>query len=257
LGGQILAAWSWQGIFWILVGFGLLTFAGVLTLPETLPASRRNMQRLRETFFGYPQLLRNRRMVGYALAGGFFFSGLLAQVAGTPFAYIDFYHVPPKAYGLLFGVNIVGMMGANFLNARLVMRLGADRIFRFGTGMAAVAGVAVALQTRYGWGGLPGLLVPMFFYVSTFGFIVANSVAGALALFTHKAGAASGLVGAIHFSAGMLSAALVGWFADGTPWTMGWVIGVSGIGSFVTAMLLQRSSPAGSPLRNKKCPMMH
>jgi hypothetical protein len=58
-----------------------------------------------------------------------------------------------------------------------------------------------------------------------------------LALFTQKAGAASALVGAIHFSAGMLSAAMVGWLADGTPWTMGWIIGVSGVGSFVTAML--------------------
>jgi hypothetical protein len=29
---------------------------------------------------------------------------------------------------------------------------------------------------------------------------------------------------------------MVGWFADATPWTMGWFIGVSGVGSFVTAM---------------------
>jgi MFS transporter, DHA1 family, multidrug resistance protein len=109
LGGQILAVWSWQGIFWVLVGFGLLIFLGTLTLPETLPQSRRNLQRLRETFFSYPLLLRNRRLVGYAVAGGFFYGGLHAQVAGTPFAYIDFYHVSPQAYGLLFGLNIVGL----------------------------------------------------------------------------------------------------------------------------------------------------
>ena len=36
----------------------------------------------------------------------------------------------------------------------------------------------------------------------------------------HKAGAASALIGAMHSGAGVLSAAMVGWFADGTPWTM-------------------------------------
>jgi MFS transporter, DHA1 family, multidrug resistance protein len=72
--------------------------------------------------------------------------------------------------------------------------------------------------------------------------IVANSVAGALAAFPHKAGAASALVGAMHYGSGVLGAAMVGWFADGTPWTMGWIVGLGGVGTFVTARLLVRSA---------------
>ena len=242
LGGQILAVWSWQGIFWILVGCGLLALVGLSTLPETLPRAQRNSQPLGEALLGYIALARSPRLLGYALPGAFFYGGLFAHIAGTPFAYIDYHHVPPQAYGLLFGVNVAGMMAANLLNARLVAQLGADRLLRLGTGGAAFAGVVLALDARFGWGGLAGLVAPLFLYVSMLGFIVANSVAGALAAFSHKAGAASALVGAMHYGAGMLSTAMVGWFVDGTPWTMGWIVGTGGIGSFLTAVLLVRRS---------------
>ena len=165
---------------------------------------------------------------------------MYAYLAGTPFAYIEYYHVPPQAYGLLFGVNIAGMMAANLINTRLVMRLGSDQMFRFGAAVAAMAGIALAVDSRFGWGGLAGLVVPLFCYVSMLGFIVANSVAGALAAFPHKAGAASALVGAMHYGTGIFTASMVGWFADGTPAPMGWIVGLGGIGTLATVLLLVR-----------------
>ena len=161
----MLALWSWQAIFWILVGLGLFALVGLLALPETLPPQRRSSQRLSEVLIGYVTLARNRKLLGYAVAGGFFFGGLYAYLAGTPFAYIEYYHVPPQAYGLLFGVNIAGMMAANLINTRLVMRVGSDQMFRFGAAVAAVAGIALAVDSRFGWGGLAGLVVPLFCYV--------------------------------------------------------------------------------------------
>jgi len=118
------------------------------------------------------------------------------------------------------------------------MRLGAERMFRIGTGVAALAGVILAVDARFGWGGLAGLAVPLLLYISMLGFIVANSIASALAAFPHKAGAASALVGAVHYGTGILTAAMLGWFADGTPWTMGWIVGACGAGAFASALLL-------------------
>ena len=240
LGGQLLTIWSWQGIFWVLAGMGVMALAGLLALPETLPKQRRRSQRLGEALVSYVVLAQNRRLLGYAVAGGFFYGGIYAYLAGTPFAYIGYYHVPPQAYGLLFGVNIAGMMATNLVNSRLVMRLGTDRLFRVGTAIAALAGVALAVDARFGWGGLAGLVVPLFCYVSMLGFIVANSVAGALAAFPHKAGAASALVGAMHYGSGIFTAAMVGWFADGTPWAMAWIIGLCGIGTLAGSTFLVR-----------------
>src|SRR4029453_15924282 len=95
----------------------------LFTLPETLPAERRKQESLARAIVGYGTLLRDRRLLGYAGAGGFFYAGIYAYIAGTPFAYITYHHVPPQLYGLLFGTGIVGIMAANLINARLVARL--------------------------------------------------------------------------------------------------------------------------------------
>lgn len=244
LGGQMLKIWSWHAIFWSLAVVGVLTMAALCALPETLPANRRSQEPLRGMLGIYGEVLRSRRLLGYALSGGFFYGGAYAFIAGTPFAYITFYHVPAQAYGLLFGLNIIGIMAANYLNSRLVLRIGSEALFRAGAVIAAGTGLLVALDTRFGWGGLIGLALPVFFYMSMNGLIVANSVAAALAEFPARAGAASALLGALHYGSGILSAALVGWLADGTPWTMGWIIGLSGIGCVLSAFVATREEPA-------------
>ncbi|ACL60961.1 multidrug effflux MFS transporter [Methylobacterium nodulans] len=237
LGGQVLALAGWRAIFWVLVGVGLVTLAALATMPETLPAARRNREPLARAFARYGSLLREPRLLGYAGAGGFFYGGMYAYIAGSPFAYITYNHVPPQLYGLLFGAGIVGIMVTNLVNARLVTRLGGDRLLAWGAVGAALSGVALAVAAGTGWGGLAGLVVPLFGFIAATGFIVANSVAGALAGFPELAGAVSALVGAIHYGSGILGAGLVGAFADGTPWPMGWVIALAGLGSAICARL--------------------
>ncbi len=238
VGGQILVLAGWHAIFWALVGVGLATLVAVLRLPETLPADRRNREHLGGALGRYGTLLRHRRLLAYAGAGGFFYAGMFVYIAGTPFAYISYHHVPAALYGVLFALGIVGIMATNLANARLVARFGIDRLLFAGTMAAALSGVLLAFCAWFGWGGLWGLVVPLFAFVSATGFIVANSIAGALADFPERAGAVSALIGAIHYGSGILGSALVGAFADGTPWPMGWVIALTGIGSLLCMRLL-------------------
>jgi MFS transporter, DHA1 family, multidrug resistance protein len=128
-------------------------------------------------------------------------------------------------------------MASNVLNARLVMRFGTDRLLTFGTGVAAAAAIALAAASRTDFGGLAGIVLPLFLFVSASGFIVANSIAGAMAGFPKRAGAVSAFAGALHYGSGIFGSALVGAFADGTPWAMGWVIALMGIGSFACTLL--------------------
>jgi DHA1 family bicyclomycin/chloramphenicol resistance-like MFS transporter len=160
LGGQVLALAGWRAIFWLLAGVGLLTLAALATLPETLPEARRNREPLVRAFRRYGGLLREPRILGYAGAGGFFYGGMYAYIAGSPHAYITVYHVPPQLYGLLFGAGIVGIMVTNLVNARVVGRLGGDRLLARGAAGAALSGVALAVAAGTGWGGLAGLVVP-------------------------------------------------------------------------------------------------
>ncbi|WP_037154273.1 multidrug effflux MFS transporter [Rhizobium freirei] len=237
-GGQILAYAGWRAIFWVLVGVGLLTLAALFTLPETLSPERRNREPLIRALAGYRSLLADRRLLAYAGAGGFFYAGIYAYIAGTPFAYISYHHVPAGLYGLLFAAGILGIMATNVLNSRLVMRSGSARLLKWGAFGAALSGAVSALAALTDIGGLWGLTIPLFVFVSWSGLIVANSIAGALNDFPERAGAVSALVGALHYGSGILGSALVGTFANGTPWPMGLVIGVAGIGSFACACMV-------------------
>lgn len=237
IGGQVLRLWSWQGIFWSLALVGLVTLFSFRRLPESLPHEQRTSEPLKQTFISYLQLVRDPRLIGYALSGGFFYAGAYAFIVGTPFAYIDYYHVSPQAYGWLFGINILGMMIANFVNGRLLNRIGSERIFHRGTWALAFFGLILSLCAWFGLGGIWGLIVPVFFYMSMNGFIVANSVAGTLAHFPQRAGSASSLLGAMHYGSGILSAALVSWLSDGTPRGMALVMGLAGVGSLATVLI--------------------
>jgi len=238
LGGQILLFASWRAIFWTLLGVGLATLVALATIPETLPVSRRSREPLSRSWAIYAELLSQRRILGYAGAGGFFYGGLYAYIAGTPFAYITYHHVSPQAYGLLFGVGIVGIMLTNQINARIVRRVGSDRLMRGGCLGAAIAGTLLALDARTDWAGLMGLVVPLFLLISATGFIVANSIAGALTKFPHRAGSVSALIGAAQYGTGIAGSALVACFADGTPWPMGAIIGIFAVASYACARFL-------------------
>ena len=247
IGGIILKLGSWHLIFWVLAFFGGATLVALYSLPETLPSERRNHAPLSGAFRRYGQLLTDRRLLGYASAGGFFYGGMYAYIAGTPFAYIDYYHVSPQAYGILFGVGIVGIMVANQLNARLVRNVGSDRLMRLGALVAALSSLWLAIDAWSGIGGLAGLVAPLFVFVAAAGLIVANSIVGALDSFPHMAGAASALIGALQYGTGILGSGLVGALADGTPKPMATVIAVFGVASMVCAFWVVKTSPqAGS-----------
>ncbi|MFD2426069.1 multidrug effflux MFS transporter [Ralstonia solanacearum] len=191
VGGLILHVASWRAIFWTLAGFGVATLAALCGLPETLPPPQRSREPLRRALVRYGELLRHRRLLGYAGAGGFFYCGMYAYIAGTPFAYITYHHLSPQVYGLLFGAGIVGIMVTNQVNARLVARFGGDRLMRAGTVGAALAGALLALTAWTDRGGLAGLVLPLFLFISATGFIVANSIAEALGSFAERAGSVS------------------------------------------------------------------
>ena len=93
--------------------------------------------------------------------------------------------------------------------------------------------------------------MPLFVFITATGFIVANSISGALADFPQRAGAVSALVGAIQYGSGIIGSALVGAFANGTPAPMGCVIAIAGVGSVLCAWLLVPAhipKAAGKPL---------
>ncbi|HYH19910.1 MAG TPA: Bcr/CflA family multidrug efflux MFS transporter [Azospirillum sp.] len=246
VGGQVLAHFGWRAIFYGLAGFGVLAMVALFTVPESLPVSRRSGASIPSMAFGYVRLLGNRRYLAYSLSGAFFFGGMFAYIAGTPFVYIEYFGVAPELYGLLFGLNVVGMMIFNIVNRRLVQTMGSDRVLRAGAVAGAVFGIVLAVVGVTGALGLVGIVVPLFAYLSMTGLIAANAMAGAMSVNPAMAGAASGLAGTLQFGVGALTAAVIGWLADGTPAPMVLVIGGMGIAAALAALAV---APAQSERR--------
>src|SRR5207244_13644095 len=102
--------------------------AAAVGLRETLPEAARSQHAhpIRGALRVYGQLLADRRFNGYAFAGGIAQAGLFAYISGSPFVFIKLYGVPEQAYGLFFGFNAVGFIGASQINHRLLARWKSD-----------------------------------------------------------------------------------------------------------------------------------
>ncbi len=117
VGGQLLIAFGWRSVFWLLSAYGtVVLLLAVLLLPESLPVQRRRRPAIGAVLAIYGQLLRNRIYMSHVVAGGLIFAGLLAYIAGSPFVFIELFDVPPERYGLLFGMNAIGIIGASQVN---------------------------------------------------------------------------------------------------------------------------------------------
>lgn len=243
VGAKILELSSWQTIFWMLVGVGVFTLAALKALPETLPPDRVNRKPLSHALAQYAELIKHPRFMIYAAIGAFYYAGTFAYIAGTPFAYINYYEVSPQHYGLLFAVGIAGIMITNMMNVRLVPIFGINRLLTIGTTLAVIAGVTTAIDAETSFGGLWGLVLPLFVFIGATGLVIANSIAGALNTFPEHAGAASALVGTVQYGAGVLGSGLVGMFADGTPGPMGAVIAATSMCCAACVWLLKLFPP--------------
>jgi DHA1 family bicyclomycin/chloramphenicol resistance-like MFS transporter len=248
IGGQLLLLFSWRAIFALLGGFGLLCLALVaFGLPETLPAERRSRAGPAAVLAIYGRLALDRTFLGYALASGLPMAAMFAYISGSPFVFIELYGVQPEHYGLLFGLNALGLIGASQLNRRLLARFAGERILAAALAAHMAAGLLVALAALSGWGGLPGLLAPLFVCIASLGLIQPNATAAALAPHGQAAGSASALLGALQFGVGAAAGALVGALHNGTALPMAATMAACGAAGLLA--LLALTTPSGDQER--------
>jgi len=241
LGGYVLVAFDWRGIFWILTGFGVLCLVlsfGVLR--ETMHEHNRRSLALGSSLRSYWSLLRNRRYMGYVLTASLLFAGMFAFLSGSPFVFIQVFHVPDQYYGLLFAINVIGMIGTATINSRLVRARGPHKMLKIGIIVISVSVVAQFAVGLTGWGGLPALIVAFFPMFCALSLIAPNATACALQDFPHMAGTASALSGCLQFGVGAFSGALVGMLYDGSALPMVLVIATCAAGCVVCWFTLVR-----------------
>ena len=240
IGGYLILLAGWRSLFVVLMVFaGLCLLAVAWKIPETHPADKRGAS-VAAVFRSYGHIAVQPQALGYILCMGLSFGGMFAFITASPFVYIQYFGVSPQQYAWLFSLNVGGIIVATLLNARLVTRIGPQRMLVCGASIAALSGLGLAILGASGLGGLSAIVVCLVFYVSVTGLLGANSVASLLARFQKQAGAAAGLAVALQFGLGTAASALVSALHDGSPLPMSLVVGATGIGSLL-ALLLTRT----------------
>lgn len=210
VGAALAHLWSWRAVFIALgaMGLGLLLITWRF-LPETLPAERRSTSS-RDIIGSYGVLLRDRRFLAYALLPGLTMAALFAYVAGSPFVLREDFNLTTGQFSLLFAVNGIGLVVAAQVNAALVKRFAPVRIMRLAAPAAAFFSFALFVTAWTGFGGLLGLLIPLFLLMTANAFIPPNASALALTRHGERAGAAAALIGAVQAGTAGLAAPAVG-----------------------------------------------
>ncbi|MBY3554961.1 multidrug effflux MFS transporter [Modestobacter lapidis] len=211
LGGEVLRFTSWRGVFGVLAIFGaLLVVMGAFLLQETLPPERRRSSGLRGTVRNYRELLRDRTFVGLVVVAGLTMAGLFSYVSGSSFVYQGEFGLDEQQFGLLFGAGAFWLIGATQFNPVLLRRFEPQQILVAATIAGAVAGLVLLVFAATGFGGLAGVVGPLWAVLAATGLGLPNAPALALQRHGEAAGTAAALLGAIQFSVGALVAPMVG-----------------------------------------------
>jgi len=211
LGGAILQATSWRGVFLLLAVAGiLLVTLASLALRETLPVERRRRLAPAEVGRTYATLLRDRTFVGLMLISGLMFATLFAYIGGSSFVLQEIYGLSVTQFALAFGLNSLGFLTGSQLNPLLLRRFAPRQLVGVGVTIGATSALVMLVAALTGGGGLPLVLGPLWFLLFACGLTLPNTPALALTRHGEAAGTAAALLGASQFVIGGAAAPLIG-----------------------------------------------
>lgn len=239
-GQMMLKVMNWRGIFWALAVFGLIMFAWVLArMPETLPPERRVPLNIPTMFGNYWKVIRTREALGYTIASGFLFGGLMSYISASEQLYHEVYDTG-EWFALWFAGAAVAMTVSNLINSRLVERLGMRRMSHgalIGFVIVSAIHAVIALMGPVPFPLFYTLVILAFFAI---GFQGPNYNAIAMEPLGALAGSGAALIG---FASSFVSASIGGLIAhqfDGsiTPIFIGQF--VVGLAALITIFITER-----------------
>lgn len=233
IGGVLLTAVSWHGVFLVLAGLGLVMIVlGGVAMPETLPPSARVVRGLGPVLRTYATVARDGHFMVLVLVCGLGRAVLWAYIAGSSFVMQDQFELAPGVYGIAFAAGAVVLIGASQLNVVLLGRWTPLGICV--TSLAAstvLGGVAIGLAAT-ATGGFLGFALPVLALLCATGFVMPNAPALALSRHGEAAGTAAAMVGFAQFGAAAVIAPIVGLLGNTSL-----AIAVAMTGSAVLALL--------------------
>lgn len=236
LGGTLVTAVGWRGVFGILAGVSAAMLVGVLVLvPETRPREARTQGGLTATLRDARAVLGNRRYLGWTGALVLGFATMFAYISASPFVLQNVLGLSVGAYSVAFAANALGLGVVAGLGTRLVDRFPPRRLLA--VGVTALAVLTVLLLLDVVLLDLPRwpTLVLLFLTVSSLGLVFGNATTLATDEVAHAAGTGSAVMGALQFGVGAAVSPLVGLAGERTAVPMAVTMLVLAVGAVLAA----------------------
>jgi DHA1 family bicyclomycin/chloramphenicol resistance-like MFS transporter len=239
-GGYISAHFGWHAIFLLLAAITLLiSIAVIFFLPESKKADRNFSLKPKPIVSGFLSVFTTPQFTTYAFTGSLASAGLYAYLAGSPFVFMELFHVSGQHYGWIFAIVAGGLIASSQVNNLLLNRYKSEQIVPVVLSVQCFIAICMVAGTVAGVLNLYGTVACVFSYLCCQGFSFPNSSALSMAPFTREAGSASALLGAIQMALGAFASAMVGVFSDGSALPMVSVMAVCSF-SAITALALGR-----------------
>jgi len=215
VGGLLADPVGWRGMLWTVAALCLAMLVGVLVVVrETHPPERRTAGEI-STLGAIRTVLGVRAYRGPVAVFALSFGVMMAYISSSPFVYQQVVGLSELGYGVAFGVNAAGLIGAGWVTSRWVGRWSPQHLVRVAVTVQVTACLAFVVLAA---AGAPAwtLPVPIFMAVTSNGAIMGNAAALAMSEVRPVAGAGSAVLGFSQFALGAVVSPLVGLGGEGS-----------------------------------------
>ena len=241
LGGYVTAAFGWRYVFLVLIIIVAIIIAGIyFFLPESRKPDSSLSLRPANILQSFIVVFKHPQFYTYAFTGSIAAAGLYAYIGGSPYVFMEIFKVSEKQYGWIFALIAMGLIGSSQLNSVLLKTYQSEQIIRVALICQAVTGLTLFLAALFGKLELFSTIFLIFIFLCCQGFTFPNSSALSLAPFSHNAGTASALMGAIQMGIGAFTSALVSLFHNHTALPMTGVMACCALGSLTVLTIGKR-----------------
>jgi len=245
IGSQLLRVVEWRGIFVVLAGYGLLMMiVSAIFMIETLPPERRGAFSGRAIARRYRHLARDRAFVGAAILGSMAFTALFGYLSSSSFVLQDIFGLSAQQFGIVFGLNSLGLVAATQISARLMRRHAPKSVATAGL-IIMTTGAASLLVCALADGSLAWVLASLFFVVSPLGVIMPTVQVTALANHADEAGTAASLIGALNSLMPGLVTPIIGLMGVSVLTMASVMMGALVIGHLALWFIVRPNAPSG------------
>ena len=203
VGSFILGFSVWSTIFLVLAAYSFIILVFVQVYLIDIPIHTSEKKGLALFFDSYKTVLSNTDARADILSSMFVSFGFFCFLTSVPFIYLDLYKVSEQLFGILFAFNVMSLIFGNFLNTRIVPRIGSRKMLYVGLVCGFISGLCLLtfsilhLSLYY----IVAAIAPL---MMSLGVTASNADSLILMKFEKNTGTATAVIGTLRFGSGAL-----------------------------------------------------